>query len=80
LAARFPTIYRKDQGVWLIGARSMKGMTRVLIHCVLNQLVLLTGAGPYTVAKVNDDGTYDLNNEGGTPFKYKVREKDLRPV
>jgi hypothetical protein len=77
LAKNFPTLYRKDQGVWLMGARSMKGMTCVLI---VNQLILLTGAGPYTVAKVNDDGTYDLNNEAGTPFKYKVKEKDLRPV
>ena len=46
----------------------------------MNQPVLLTGAGPYTIAKVNGDGTYDLNNEVGTPFKYKVREKDLKPV
>ena len=52
-------------------------MICVLIYC---DFVLLTGAGPYTVAKVNDDGTYDLNNEAGTPFKYKVREKDLRPL
>jgi hypothetical protein len=34
LAAKFATLYRKDQGVWLLGARSMKGMTRVLIHLV----------------------------------------------
>jgi len=52
-------------------------MICVLIYC---DFVLLTGAGPYTVAKVNDDGTYDLNNEAGTPFKYRVREKDLKPL
>ena len=40
----------------------------------------LTFIGPYTVAKVNDDGTYDLNGEDGRPFKYKVREKDLKPL
>ena len=26
LAAKYPTLYKKDQGVWLIGARSMKGV------------------------------------------------------
>jgi hypothetical protein len=44
------------------------------------EVALLTFAGPYTVAKVNDDGTYDLNDERGTLFKYKVKERDLRPV
>jgi hypothetical protein len=37
-------------------------------------------AGPYRIAKVNDDGTYDLNDEHGTLFKYKVKERDLKPL
>jgi hypothetical protein len=37
-------------------------------------------AGPYRIAKVNDDGTYDLNDERGTLFKYRVKEKDLKPL
>lgn len=41
---------------------------------------MLIVAGPYTVAKVNNDGTYDLNDERGVLFKYKVKEKDLKPL
>jgi hypothetical protein len=54
-------------------------MTRVLSRLVIKGFSL-TVAGPYRVAKVNDDGTYDLNDERGTLFKYKVKEKDLKPL
>jgi len=60
LAASYSRLYRKDQGVWLIGARAMKG--------------------PYTIANVNSNGTYKLNDERGTPFKDHVRERDLAPL
>jgi hypothetical protein len=48
--------------------------------CYRVTVPLLTFAGPYTVAKVNDDGTYDLDDERGMLFKYKVKEKDLKPL
>jgi hypothetical protein len=57
----------------------MKGLTRILNHRVM-KVRSLTFAGPYRIAKVNDDGTYDLNDEHGTLFKYKVKEKDLKPL
>lgn len=59
-AARYTPIYRVGKGVYLKGARSLRG--------------------PYTIARVNSDGTYSLNDESGKPFKDKVEERDLKPV
>jgi hypothetical protein len=54
-------------------------MTRVACPLIVGHAPL-TLAGPYRVAKVNDDGTYDLNDERGTLFRYRVKEKDLKPL
>jgi hypothetical protein len=75
-AAKFKPLYKVGRNVYLQGSgRSLKGMpSRGFFR------TRMTLQGPYSIANVNSDGTYLLNDESGKPFKNRVRERDLRPV
>ena len=36
--------------------------------------------GPFTITRVNPDGTYQLETESGKIFRDGARERDLQPL